>query len=286
MIDTYSGYLYKKRIDWSLLHEGITIPITIQNTFLHQTKDFLNRGQSKTIKLILEGNTYKAKLINQLFNSEKYKNRSDIIQIRYNPQSDVAIEIRKIFIKSFEYFLLYKKKAKENGIRKIITLPDEINESIAIFSTEHPDTYVLECFTENDYGIIKESVCGVKEQDYEYTVNYNSFDPKATIKQEQQLVKIRKLNRAIGDCLKELYDYKCQICGTNISLKYDASIVESHHLEPFVTSLNNDANNQIIICPNHHRIIHKVEPVFEREKMIFVYKNGLEEKIVLNKHLI
>jgi len=286
MIDANSGYLYKKRIDWSLLHEGITIPITIQNKFLNQAKDFLNRGESKTINLILEGKTYKAKLINQLFNSEKYKNRSDIIQIRYSPTSEIAKEIRKIFIKSFEYLRLQKEITKEDGIRKNIILPDELNESIAIFITGYPDTYVLECFTDNDYGIIKESVHGVKEQDFEYSVNYNSIDPKASIEQRQQLVKVRKLNRAIGDCLKELYDYKCQICGANISLKYDASVVESHHLDPFVTSLNNDATNQIIICPNHHRIIHKAEPVFERERLTFIYKNGFEEKIVLNQHLV
>lgn len=286
MIETYTGFVYKKRIDWSLLHEGTTIPITIQQKFLCQATGFLNRGQSKTINLILEGKTYKAKLINQLFDSYKYKNRSDIIQIRYNSTSDIAIEIRKIFIKSFEYLRLQKEIAKENGIKKNITLPDKINESIAILTTEYPDTYALECFTENDYGIIKEFVSGVQEQDFEYSVNYDYTDPKASIEQKKQLVKVRKLNRAIGECLKELYDDKCQICGVNISLKYHAAIVESHHLDPFVTSLNNDSNNQIIVCPNHHRIIHKAEPVFERERLTFVYKNGLEEKIVLNQHLI
>jgi len=89
-------------------------------------------------------------------------------------------------------------------------------------------------------------------------------------------VKIRKLNRAIGETLKLLYNYRCQICGENIGARYGVSIVES---------LNNNAENQVIICPNHHRIIHRARPVFNRRKLIFVYNNGVEERIILNQHL-
>ena len=80
--------------------------------------------------------------------------------------------------------------------------------------------------------------------------------------------------------MKLLYNYHCQICGGNISAKYGVNIVESHHIYHFVESLNNNAENQLIICPNHHRIIHKAKPAFDRRKLIFVYHNGLEERIV------
>ncbi|WP_323054225.1 HNH endonuclease [Thermoclostridium stercorarium] len=96
---------------------------------------------------------------------------------------------------------------------------------------------------------------------------------------------MHKLNRAIGESLKLLYNYCCQICGENISTRYGVNIVESHHIDPFVESLNNNAENQVIICPNHHRIIHQARPVLDRRKLIFVYHNGLEERIVLNQHL-
>lgn len=52
-----------------------------------------------------------------------------------------------------------------------------------------------------------------------------------------------------------------------------------------VKSLNNDASNQIIVCPNHHSIIHDVDPVFDRERLLYIYSNGFEEKLVLNQHL-
>jgi predicted restriction endonuclease len=98
-------------------------------------------------------------------------------------------------------------------------------------------------------------------------------------------VRIRKLNRKIGENLKLLYGYRCQICGRLIGEEYGSHIAEAHHIDYFVNSLNNDANNQMILCPNHHSIIHDVNPVFDRKRLIYIYKNGLEEKLMLNQHL-
>ena len=61
-------------------------------------------------------------------------------------------------------------------------------------------------------------------------------------------------------------------------------MVEAHHIDYFVKSLNNDASNQMIVCPNHHSIIYDVNPVFDRRKLN-VYENGVTEGLVLNKHL-
>lgn len=62
-------------------------------------------------------------------------------------------------------------------------------------------------------------------------------------------------------------------------------VAEAHHIDYFVNSLNNDASNQLIVCPNHHSIIHDVDPVFDRKKLLYTYANGYEERLVLNKHL-
>ena len=56
-------------------------------------------------------------------------------------------------------------------------------------------------------------------------------------------------------------------------------------MDYFVKSLNNDASNQIIVCPNHHSIIHDVDPMFDRGRLLYIYSNGFEEKLVLNQHL-
>lgn len=285
MIDIYGGYVYKKDIDWSVLHEGISIPVNIQKKFLSQANSFLERGQWKYINLVLNGKTFRAELRNQSVDQVKYGNRADIVQVRYSPTSDIAVELRTIFGKSYEYLKQQRDIMKEQRQRKILKLPDDIKESIALYLTEYPDTYVLECFTVNDYDVIQQYTTEITEQEFEHSVDYNLFDETARLEQRQQMVKIRRLNRAIGECLKELYNYQCQVCGANVSSKYDVSIVESHHLEPFVSSLNNNTSNQIVLCPNHHSVVHKAEPEFRRAKLMFIYKNGLEERISLNKHL-
>jgi predicted restriction endonuclease len=70
-----------------------------------------------------------------------------------------------------------------------------------------------------------------------------------------------------------------------IGEEYGSHIAEAHHIDYFVNSLNNDANNQMILCPNHHSIIHDVNPFFDRKRLIYIYKNGFEEKLMLNQHL-
>jgi len=277
-------YVYKKEVDWSVLQQGVSIPVTIQVVFKNTINKFLPRGQSKDIYLVLEGLTYKARLVNQKFDERKYPNRKDILQIRYHPQSEIAEKLRSIFTASYKYILEQRNSLPENQ-RKFTKVPVEKREYLAIYTTDYPDTYLFECITQEDTRIVKETMVNEDEQEYEASINYKTVDPDATIAIVNQIVKIRKLNRAIGETLKLLYNYRCQICGENISARYGVNIVESHHIDPFVESLNNNAENQVIICPNHHRIIHKARPVFDRRKLIFVYLNGVEERIMVNQHL-
>lgn len=100
-----------------------------------------------------------------------------------------------------------------------------------------------------------------------------------------RLQKIRHIDRSIGDSLKRLYDYRCQMTGEKVGEPYDAFVVEAHHIIPFTESMNNDTSNIIIISPSYHRIIHKAKPVFDRPTLSFHFPNGLVEKIKVNKHL-
>jgi len=102
---------------------------------------------------------------------------------------------------------------------------------------------------------------------------------------KQKFVKIRKLDRTISDHLKALYKYKCQICGEDHGIKYNIHLTEAHHIEPFSQSVNNNASNIMIICPNHHEIIHSAPPFFDRSTLTFIYPNGLRERLILNIHL-
>ena len=95
MLDNY--YVYKKEVDWSLLNQGLSIPLDIQVIFQNNIIKFINRGESKDIYLVLEGNSYKVKLVNQRFDESKYPNHKDILQIRYKPHSAIVDKLRCIF---------------------------------------------------------------------------------------------------------------------------------------------------------------------------------------------
>lgn len=279
-------YLFKKTIDWSLLNEGFTISVTFQNAFNSSTHQYFRRGQKRDITIIMNESIYNAKLINQPFDENKYKNHKDLLQIRYNPTSELAKDLRQTFFKSFDYLEQQRNYAKQQGRKKLIKLPDHINEQVAIYLTNDSDTYLLECMTDSEFIQLKEVLKNETEQQYEESIDYSEVkDFSAGVYEADRIIKFRKLNKAIGTSLKELYQYKCQICGKSFEVPYGSEIAEAHHIESFLISYNNDAVNQMILCPNHHWIIHKALPEFKRERLMFQYPNGFQEKLIINHHL-
>ena len=276
-------YIYKKEVDWSLLHDGISIPCSNQVVFGQIMGRFLKRGESKDITLYFCGNSYKAKIYN-LGIDERHKHKSDIVQIRYRPHSEIARMLRLCFSKSYQY-LSAAREARQEGDHSLIKVPEDIREYLAIYTTEYDDTYLMEPIVAEETSSLMEIMAGRPERIAEAEFNYDVTDSTSTVYESERIVKIRKLNKKIGDNLKLLYGYRCQICGQIIGEEYGSHVVEAHHIDYFVKSLNNDANNQLIVCPNHHAIIHDADPVFDRKRLLYLYKNGEVQKILLNKHL-
>lgn len=101
---------------------------------------------------------------------------------------------------------------RELGDRTMIRLPDECKEYLAIYTTEYDDSYVLETIVADDILSLRQAVSGQKERVMEAEFNYDVEDSTSTILEAERIVKIRKLNKKIGDNLKLLYGYRCQIC--------------------------------------------------------------------------
>ena len=276
-------YVYKKEVDWSLFNYGFAIPLEHQVVFKKIANRFIGRGESQTIHLYLNGKSYDAKLNNNKI-ANKFGNRADIVQVRYTENSDLAIALRGLFQRSYAYINGIKRLQKP-GLKKHIVLPEEYKEYLAIYTTEYDDSYVLEVIVADEIEILKETVYGKQERLVEAEIDYEKKDEGAGVSINQRLVKVRKLNRLIGENLKLLYGYRCQICGQLIGEEYGARVVEAHHIDYFVNSLNNDAGNQMIVCPNHHSIIHDTNPLFDRCRRMYLYANGYEQRLVLNKHL-
>lgn len=277
------NYVYKKEIDWSTLMEGFTLPLDNQVIFLRNMENFLQRGQSKIIHFFMNGKTYDAKIVNM--NNSVEKRKKDAYQIRYSRNGELSQALQQYFFKSMSYIKMIRE-SRDPKDRSYIKMPDGLKEYLAIYTTEYEDTFLLEPIAQDDFQVMKKAIQGMRERTVENEIEYEMEDKSSGIEKKLQIVKIRKLNRKIGENLKLLYGYRCQICGQVIGEKYGSHIAEAHHIDYFINSLNDDANNQMIVCPNHHSVIHDANPVFDRRRMVYGFDNGVEERIILNKHLV
>ena len=276
------NYVYKKEIDWSTLMEGFTLPLDNQVIFLRNMENFLQRGQSKIIHFFMNGKTYDAKIVNM--NNSVEKRKKDAYQIRYPRNGELSQALQQYFFKSMSYIKMIRE-SRDPKDRSYVKMLDGLKEYLAIYTTEYEDTFLLEPIAQDDFQVMKKAIQGMRERTVENEIEYEMEDKSSGIEKKLQIVKICKLNRKIGENLKLLYGYRCQICGQVIGEKYGSHIAEAHHIDYFVNSLNNDANNQMIVCPNHHSVIHDANPVFDRRWMVYRFDNGVEETIRINKHL-
>ena len=242
------NFLLTKEVNESLFKSGVTIPVALYEIFsCYLSGGRLTHGEKRMIKIFVGGEPFDVQLTSIDFNREKYPTNKDIWQLRYSKKSPVATKIREVFT-SRKFFTLHASDIK--------------------------DVFCLE----------SEAACD--ELSLENLLDLSTLtDAQAQLVERFGLTKYRKLNRDVGERLKREYRYRCQICGLDVGELYGAQVVDCHHINYFSVSLDNAASNLLIVCPNHHRIIHAAEPTFDRERKLFRYPNGLEEVLRLNAHL-
>lgn len=135
-------------------------------------------------------------------------------------------------------------------------------------------------FDEKDVISFDETITETELEEY-----LNFEDDRASLNRMYKEVLVRKYAKEKINMLKRIYGYRCQLCGVNAGADYDTDIAEAHHIKYFSESVDNSSDNILILCPNHHSIIHKLCPEFDFENLQYVYQNGKVDKIVLNLHL-
>ena len=276
------SYIYRKEVDWSLLHEGLTIPVRLQVEFKILLNDY-ERGVGRPVTLIVQGQPFEAVLINQAFNREKFKQHSDLVQIRFSTRSGLPQKLRKIFRASYAY--LKKKRDEAQGRKMFFRLPEDRREYLIFYTTTNPNVFIAEAITKAERYEASTLLTGLTEEEFERYGEFARTDESASIVMRPQLAKVRKLDRSIGEDLKKLYDFRCQICGENFAEPHNQRIVEVHHIIQFIHSMNNDYDNLMVTCPNHHSVIHKANPIFDRQTLKLSYPNGYHETLTLDRHL-
>ena len=282
----YEGrFIMQKTVDWSLLNDGMTIPVSACALLKAWDESILIHGAGKDIKVLVDGELYDAKLKNQNFEQSNWAGHKDVIQIRYGRQSALAQKLRAVFKKSYDY--LFAQKQLLGKSKRQILLPTDIHEYMRLYLTTSSDVLCMECCSSSDYQQLAHTLSVIPEEVYEQSDDEQFFmaDKTASIEEKQRLVKYRRIDRSIILTLKRFYDYRDEISGEKIGDEFGDSVVEAHHIDYFTRSQNNDSTNIIIISPNYHRIIHKNNPHFNRKKFQFEFENGEVLRLKLYDHL-
>ena len=273
-------FLLKRSIDLSMLRQGFHIPPEFHALVYAALGRELHHGESCDVQLMVAGKAFKVRMYNIDFDQSKYPNHPDLLQVRYSENSPIAQHLQTIFQKAYTWLTAERERL---GQRKKILLPKELSDEVVMWASPIPGTFVLECLPAQKMAVEAE----IRAQD---GLAFEIFEPredrKAGIKTSLRMQHVRQLDRSIGESLKRLYDYRCQVTGERIGEAYGSEcIVEAHHIEYFTQSLNNDTHNIIIVSPTFHRIIHRYNPRFDHEQLCFDFPNGVSERVRLDRHL-
>ena len=121
------------------------------------------------------------------------------------------------------------------------------------------------------------------EEEIEQILNQN--DSAAKVVKKTGSYNARIFDNNVQKSLKALYRYKCQICGATATVMYGVDVSEAHHIEYFCNTANNNPGNIVILCPDHHRIVHKAKAVFNFTLHQFEYNNAKVDPLMFNLHI-
>lgn len=272
--------IFYKTIDKSVLSAGFSIPITYKEMLFDNLGFTLAHGEKTEIDILIDGIPYKALLTNIAFDQKAHPHHKDILQVRYGTNSPLAVKLREKFRYTGN---LIQNNADLYTYKWLSSLPENQKEFLAIYSTDQRGVMMFDCITNADFREEGTELAALGESVAERVLD--GTDPNSGIILKTKVCKIRHLTTTILRDLKILYGYRCQVCGQYIGEKYDSNLIHAHHIEYFTKSLNNNSNNIMILCPNHHGIIHDKNPIFNPQAKTFLYPNGYEEGLKLNLHL-
>lgn len=109
-------------------------------------------------------------------------------------------------------------------------------------------------------------------------------DPGLAEERKRYLISgARRRDRMLVGELRELYHGQCQICGWSPRSTYGAEICETHHVRWLSRGGRDAMDNLVLVCPNHHRAIHRCDAPFDYQLSGFVFGRDLE-RIRDNRH--
>ena len=93
-------------------------------------------------------------------------------------------------------------------------------------------------------------------------------------------------DRQLVKDLHARYCGRCQVCAFDSPIVYGIPSAESHHIVYLSRGGEDTLMNMVLLCPNHHTVIHKTEAKFDYLRLSFCFPNGRVEPLCLNTHLV
>jgi hypothetical protein len=85
------------------------------------------------------------------------------------------------------------------------------------------------------------------------------------------MTEVARRDRDLVEQLRDLYAGECQICGWAPRRSYGAELCEAHHVRWLSRGGDDVLENLVLICPNHHRAIHRCDAPFDFEYNAFAF---------------
>ena len=114
-------FLLKHSVDLSLLTSGFHKQTEFHQLVYALPGGALHHGESREIKVLIDGEEFTTKLYNIGFDQNKYPDHPDLLQVRYSPGSPIARKLQSVFAEDYRYLMASRELA---GPRKQIRLPN------------------------------------------------------------------------------------------------------------------------------------------------------------------
>ena len=90
-------------------------------------------------------------------------------------------------------------------------------------------------------------------------------------------------DRDLVEQLRDIYAGECQICAWAPRRSYGTELCEAHHVRWLSRGGNDILANLVLVCPNHHRAIHRCDAPLDFESNSFVFPL-MSEPLTRSRH--
>ncbi|MFO0603036.1 MAG: hypothetical protein U0324_07675 [Polyangiales bacterium] len=91
-------------------------------------------------------------------------------------------------------------------------------------------------------------------------------------------------SRAHVEALRRLYGGRCQLCAWESRTAHAVDVCEGHHLQWLGRGGDDRMENMVLLCPNHHRLVHALDAPLDFDDLAFDLGER-REVLRINEHL-